>query len=302
MTEPQQHWLPGTTEDLVEDARQLGVQQVSPRLVKDYVEVGLLASPQPRKSTQRGSDPRVFPPEQRRLFSELMKARRHSPLGRVPYRTMMPIVIQMWLTSPLGASVIPVNQARRALRTWAEETGLHSIASRKKSSRAVIEQFAHPTATRNQRRLVEHLLQEGERTKQPRWDLLTEALKDLSSPWRAHARAYGLHGTERRIGPAVTPMSVDVAVAQWRFHWEVNQQLKAESVKAKELLYARELHRRAWAGYQQRRPALMAQAGEQAAYFATPDSTEQQIRKEVGAFTTTLGHVLGVDAGPRVPG
>lgn len=65
-----EEWSAGTAEDLVKDVHDLGVS-IRSRTVTDYVEAGLLAPPLYRKSTQRGSDRRVFPPEQRQLSYEL---------------------------------------------------------------------------------------------------------------------------------------------------------------------------------------------------------------------------------------
>lgn len=112
-------WQPGTAEDLVCDAEALGIEQVSTRMITDWVEVGLLAAPEFQKSTQRGRDHSVFPALQRRLFTELLEARTRSPLMRIPHHTMIPVVLFVWLTSD---TVVPVAQARRALRTYAQTT------------------------------------------------------------------------------------------------------------------------------------------------------------------------------------
>ncbi|WP_406858738.1 hypothetical protein ABZO31_00050 [Streptomyces sp. HUAS MG47] len=78
-------WAEGTSTDLVADAHALGVESASTRMVTSWVEEGLLASPDPREASAHGSDPRVFPPAQRELFTKLLEARERSPLGRVPH-------------------------------------------------------------------------------------------------------------------------------------------------------------------------------------------------------------------------
>lgn len=113
---------PGDTEEVCEDARSLGIK-VSPRTVTDYVEAGLLAPPLHRKTTQRGSDRRIFPPEQRRLFHALNAAKLRSPLARVPHRNVIPVVLYVWC---MNDTVVPDVQARRALRTWAQSVGIRT--------------------------------------------------------------------------------------------------------------------------------------------------------------------------------
>ncbi|MEV7069163.1 hypothetical protein AB0N97_41410 [Streptomyces collinus] len=54
-------WVEGTSADLVADAHALGVMKASPRMVTSWVEDGMLANPEPRKTSAHGSDPRVFP-------------------------------------------------------------------------------------------------------------------------------------------------------------------------------------------------------------------------------------------------
>jgi hypothetical protein len=54
-------WVEGTSADLVADAHALGVMKASPRMVTSWVEDGMLANPEPRKTSAHRSDPRVFP-------------------------------------------------------------------------------------------------------------------------------------------------------------------------------------------------------------------------------------------------
>lgn len=157
MEETQVKWEPGTVDDLVRDAQALGVEQVSARMITDWVEVGLLAAPEFQKSTQRGRDRSLFPASQRRLFTELLEARKRSPLKRIPHHTMIPVVLFVWLTSD---TVVPVEQARRALRTYAQTTGKTNSARRQDNARRIVDQFAHPSATYHQRRTAQLLIGE----------------------------------------------------------------------------------------------------------------------------------------------
>lgn len=174
-------WPAGTADDLVADARELGVR-ASPRFVTDYVEVGLLAPPLFRKTTQRGSDARVFPAEQRRLFFELNRAKLRSPLPRVPFRTMIPVVLHIWCVND---TVVPDVQAQTALRTWAKNTGVRSERRRRDTARKVVAQFAHAQATTGQRRVAEQWIRDGEASLKPNFDNIAHALATVASPWRA---------------------------------------------------------------------------------------------------------------------
>ncbi|MFF2954945.1 hypothetical protein ACFVVU_26805 [Kitasatospora sp. NPDC057965] len=285
MMNGQASWVSGTAEDLVVDARELGVQ-ASPRMITDYVEVGLLAPPQYRKTTQRGSDQRVFPPEQRRLFYELCRAKQRSTLPRVPHRTIIPVVLYMWLTDD---TVIPVEQASRALRTHALATGINAEARRRQSANQVIEQFAHPSATMAQRLRVAQLIRSGEQTQRPDWNALADALAVLASPWRVE----GPPEIVRGLGPPRMPITTDHVIAMWEARWAVTQKLRTESVPAAKLLTARTAARQSWAEYWVDRPALMREAGNLAHIFDIPDDQEQLARQHVTGYLTVLGDVLG---------
>ncbi|MQT05054.1 hypothetical protein [Streptomyces jumonjinensis] len=286
MTDWQDGWPAGTADDLVDDARALGISYTR-RAITDYVEVGLLASPVHRKSTQRGSDARIFPPAQRRLFYELNRARLRSALPRVPRHTMIPIVLFMWCTDD---TVVTDSQARRALRTYARSAGVGSDGRRRETARKVVEQFAHPLATPGQRQVAAAWIRAGEKSRNPRWDPLADALSTVASPWRSR----GLAEIVRGVGPAAAPMTTDQVVAMWELAFEVNQRLAIESVDEAVLRHAREEHRRNWEGYQAVRLDWKAQAGPLADIFEMPDDQEQAARQHVRGFESVLGNTLGL--------
>ncbi|WP_436994040.1 hypothetical protein [Streptomyces sp. enrichment culture] len=286
MTDWREAWPAGTAEDLVEDARSLGIR-ASPRMVTDYVEVGLLAPPLFRKTTQRGSDRRVFPSEQRRLFYELNCAKLRSPLARVPHRTMVPVVLYLWC---LDDTVVTDTQARRALRTYAQNVGISSDPRRRTTARKVVEQFAHPLATVNQRRAAQQWIREGELTRRPNWNAVADALSTIASPWRSH----GLPEIVRGIGPPNAPVTTDHVVAMWELNWQINQQLAEESVNEQVLKRAREEHRSNWREYQSVRTDWESRAGTMRHLFELPDNQEQAARQHVKGFVTVLGNTLGL--------
>ncbi|QNP71525.1 hypothetical protein IAG44_20230 [Streptomyces roseirectus] len=284
MTSWADEWPAGTADALVEDVRSLGAK-VTPRTVTDYVEVGLLSPPLYRKTTQRGSDRRIYPPEQRRLFYELTAAKLRSPIKRVPHRTMIPIILFMWC---MDDTVIPDIQARRALRAWAQNAGINSHPHRRDTAKKVIKQFAHPLATTGQRRIAQQWLLEGESSRKPNFDAIAEALSNIASPWRSR----GVPEIIRGIGPADAPVTTDQVVAMWEFTLQVTQSLALETVPEHVLRRALQEHRQYWQEYQNIRPKWEAQAGDMADIFELPTNQEQAARQRVNGFITVLGNTL----------
>ncbi|WP_329315671.1 hypothetical protein OG723_35745 [Streptomyces sp. NBC_01278] len=281
-------WQPGTAQDLVRDAEALGIEQVSTRMITDWVEVGLLAAPEFQKSTQRGRDHSVFPALQRRLFTELLEARRRSPLKRIPHHTMIPVVLFVWLTSD---TIVPASQARRALRTYAQTTGKTNKTRRQDNARRIVDQFAHPSATYHQRRTAQLLIEEGERTRNPDWGKLHSALTTLCSPWRTA----GLPLLERGIGRPDIPLTVTDSIVISVAVQQVTAWLRAEQVREEDLLEARRLHRIDWAQYEAARSQQQPE-GTTAGFFAIPEGMEARVREQVHAYTGTLAGMLGVIA------
>jgi len=282
-------WVEGTSEDLVADALALGVEKASARMVTDWVEAGLLASPEVRKTTRHGSDPRVFSAEQRRLFTELLRIRERSPLKRVPHRTVVRPVLYLWL---IDDTVVPTEQARRAWRTYARASGLQTASGRLENARKVIGQIAHPEASYRQRRIAQLLLEDGEKTKQPDWGKLTAVLTDLCSPWPAMP---GVPRIERAMGVPEYPVTAQHFLVMWQVHQQVTRRLFTEEIDCGVLDTVRAAHRPQWAAYQShQRPAMQACGGLLAQFATEPATLEGQIKEAVDAFVSTLAGELGL--------
>ena len=112
-------WEPGTAEDLVADAAAFGLA-ITTRMITDWVECGLLAAPAFQKSTQHGSDQRLFSAAQRQLFTDMLQARQRSPHSRIPLDRLAEVIVHIWLDFH---EAVDITQARRALRTWARGAG-----------------------------------------------------------------------------------------------------------------------------------------------------------------------------------
>lgn len=279
MTDWEGDGRPGTAVDLAEDASRLGLK-MSARGVLRHVEVGLLAAPVRRKTTQRGSDKAVFPAEQRRLFYEINRAKIRSPLSKVPHHTLVPVVLNLWLEYD---GVVTDEQARRALRTHALKTGFSSDARRGATVTKVIKQVASPQATRAQLRAATKCLVAGEESRNPKWDTVAEVLYTVANPWRSRGCPI-----EIAFGPPQAPMTTDQMVASWEATWGATRRLEEESVPEQVLRRAREMHREEWAEYVRVRPHLQANAGSRAEAFDLPKDPEVHARQQVSSFVTIL--------------
>ncbi|WP_035844073.1 hypothetical protein [Kitasatospora azatica] len=287
MTDPHDGtWVEGTAAELVADAMALGVEKVSTRMVADWVGDGLLASPGFRKSTRHGSDERVFSPEQRWLFTELLKARQRSSLKRIPHHTLTRMVLYLWLVED---TVVPTEQARRAWRTYARATGRHTGPGRRRLAQRVVEQLAHPEATYRQRRTALLLIEAGEKSKQPDWEKLSPVIAQLASPWLVP----GTPRIERSLGPAWLPGTATQLVGMWWATQQVTELLLNKRIKEPVLDEVRAVFRASWSDYQARRAGMAAASGEYGRMFAPPASAEARIKETVEAFVGELAGVLG---------
>jgi hypothetical protein len=292
MTDWEGGWTPGTAADLAEDAMRLGMR-MSARGVLRHVEVGLLAPPVRRKTTQRGSDMAVFPPTQRRLFYEINKSKIRSPLAKVPHHTMVPVVLKVWLEYD---GVVTDGQARRALRTHALKTGFSSGPRRSNTVAQVIGQVASPQATGAQLQAAKMCLVAGERSRDPDWDIVAEVLYSVANPWRSRGCPI-----EIAFGPPQAPMTTDQMVASWESTWSTTQRLQSESVPEPLLRRVRDIHREDWAEYLRLRPQLQTNAGSRTGMFTLAEDPEVLARQQVNGFVSSLAGDLGLirDAAQR---
>ncbi|WP_455355370.1 hypothetical protein [Streptomyces sp. SYSU K217416] len=278
----------GTSADLVADALAMGVK-ASPRMVTSWVEDGMLANPEPRKTSAHGSDPRIFPPEQRELFTRLLGARERSPLGRIPQRSLIRVVLYLWL---INDTIVLTPQARRAWRTHARATGQTTAGRRSQNARTIVGQLAHPSATLKQRRAAQLVIEESERTGRIDIDRLTPVLTGLYSPWSVMP---GMPRIERALPGPFGPVSVQHHIAIWKARQQTIRRLRHEEIDETELDRVRADYRPMWADYQVRRPDMATiGAGEFAAYFAEPDTMEGRAIEAVDAFVGTLAGELGL--------
>ncbi|MFF3457860.1 hypothetical protein ACFYXH_26760 [Streptomyces sp. NPDC002730] len=287
MTSPEaETWEPATAEDLVADALALGVPKASPRMITDWTEHGLLGSPAFQKSTRHGSDARLYSPDQRRLFTEMLKARLRSPLARVPHHTLIRPVLHMWLIDDV---VIPDSQARRAWRTWARSAGKNTAAKRSEIARKLVDQVAHPAAPYHQRRKAQLLIEQGEKARSPEWGKLYSALTEVCSPWPSPAG----QRIERAVEGPDFPVGIREVVSNMMLRQKVTRRLGNEEVSEPLLVEARAEHRRGRQWYEASRSYFQERAVNPET-FAEPSDLEAQVIEQVDAFIQPLGHQLGL--------
>jgi hypothetical protein len=285
-------WEPGTIEDLIADAAEIG-EHFTPRSINDWVEAGLLAAPFFQKSSRHGSDPRLFSAEQRRMFTELLLARGRSPHKRIRQDRLVEAALYMWLADN---TIVTDQQARRALRTYSHGMGHLTAQARTEAARALVDQIARADANAGQRRLAERLIVEAEksayatRLAQPAdQERLYAVLLDLT-----HSVDLRLAGFERGLGPPVAPYALAQLFGKWMATLRMSVVLASEQVPEHELAEARAEHVREWARYQNiQRPRLYEQTrGDR--MFAPPADAEDAMRESLRDFILLLAGRTGV--------
>jgi hypothetical protein len=302
-------WEPGTAEDLVADADAFGLA-ITTRMITDWVECGLLAAPAFQKSTQHGSDQRLFSAAQRRLFTDMLQARQRSPHSRIPLDRLAEVIVHVWLDFH---EAVDITQARRALRTWARGAGRAAADRRAAASRAVLAQVAHPQASVKARRAALAAIQVAEiaghdaasaQALPPKqreaagatldavdWEQVYSTLITVSLP----ATALPAQGIERGYGLPEMPFGLDDMLAMWISDLRVTIRLAAEQVSDKDLLAARLQHRVQWQDYQAARFGWHARSMDPT-LFAPPTDFDDYSRQYVKGFKTVLARRVGTRA------
>lgn len=277
-------WVEGTSADLVADALALGVK-ASTRMVTDWVSDGLLANPEPRKTSAHGSDPRVFPPEQRKLFTLLLLAREHnSQQRRFTHRSLIRGVLYLWL---IDDTTVLTPQARRAWRSYARAMGRATAATRGAYARRIVDQLAHPAATKKQRHVARLVIEECELTWRIDFDRLTSVLTELVSPWPPLP---GVPRIERALpGPCGRPATVQHFIALYQAKLQMYRRLRHEEIDESVLDRMRAVHRLQQPIHQAHVAAALAANGAEELAEQLGEPTE-----EVDGFVVTLAVELGL--------
>jgi hypothetical protein len=144
---------PGTTEDLLADARAARFPATE-RMITDWIGLGLLDHPTRQSlGRHRGSAKALYSPNQRQLFVALLDQRNRTTDGQRNVRrvvTLTNIPVWLWLTA--GDSYVPRRQVRIAMRTFTNAFFRVSETRGNHSARELLDQIAHPNARPRDRR------------------------------------------------------------------------------------------------------------------------------------------------------
>jgi hypothetical protein len=174
-----------TATDLVDAARAAGHDRVSPRLVVDWVGLGLLDRPE-RHGLGRGKgSTATWPDEQRQLFLALLGLRDQG--AKIPPLCNVPV----WLWLTWGDGYVPLEQTRRAMQTWAKAVGDPSAGRARAGVQALLQDWGDPRARRADRRALETAILPMVRTGQVNEAVLRPLVERVFDPT----------GTGRRGGP-----------------------------------------------------------------------------------------------------
>ncbi len=266
---------PGTTDELLADARAAG-HVVTGRLVTDWVQRGLLDSPQRRGAGRgRGSTKGVFSGHQRELFATLLQHR--SQERRVSALAVIPVALWLYW----GEEYVPLRQVRKALVTWLEAYSLPTRDRADRLARELLAQLDHPDASDTARRRFTRLV--GAAIYDRRLD--EPALHD------AMTAVFDPHHEGRRLGPPGARLNPDVVLTtSLRYAVAIDAVLR-NAVDDDAFGQARQRHLEGLAEYLQRQPQLAADAGTLAGMFTGP-SFQVLVSSVCRNLLTALGFVL----------
>ena len=244
---------PGTIEDLVADARRSGYH-ATPRLVRDWTEVGLLDHPRRRPAGKsHGSRPALYSANQRMLFLTLLSKR--GPESRL-LRTLARIPIGLWLY--WGDDYVPPRQARRAFMTWLGDPRLSRQKARDAAG-ALLGQLDNPRATPTARRELVKVVAEIAYSMHADYDQLDVAVRAVFEPDHRQIR--------RAVGHPAAPITTDAVTRLIRARLQAAAWLVAGHVTDEEFNRARQNHLMAFAEYTRQQPELATSAVSNAANF-----------------------------------
>ena len=163
-----------TRQDLV-DLAAGDERPITPRLISDWVAIGLLDKGTPRGRGRGKGKSYLWPANQAELLRLLLDKRAEA--GRP---TLCNIPVALWLL--WGDLYAPLRQVRRALRTWADGWATVSGGRADQAARNVLERFDHPDADPRDRTRVSELVAKAAYTGEFDQSGLGVALRRLADP------------------------------------------------------------------------------------------------------------------------
>jgi hypothetical protein len=124
----------------------------SERLVRRWVQLGLLDRPVVRGLGRGRGVVATWPESQKNLFVVLARYRD----GGVPIDRLCRIPVWLWLR--WGDEHVPLRQVRRALQTWVESTSTPTWSASETAAKGVVSQLAAPGTRRSVRKRLQHAI------------------------------------------------------------------------------------------------------------------------------------------------
>lgn len=265
---------PGAIDDLITDAEAAG-HQASPRLITDWVSLGLLDKPARRSLGQgRGSNKALYSGNQRKLLLVLLNHRKNvrsmATIAKVP--------VALWVY--YGDDYVPLRQARRAIRTWLGDYR----ASRERAewaAREMLGQLDNPAATpkacKHLRQVLAHIAYTGELDLTVLEDAITEVFEPQISPLR------------RAIGPPGAFLTADIVITLMQARLTAARIVKNGQVSDKQLQLARQVQIAERAAYDVLQPQLSDQAGSALTGLFKPVTFEEKVNACCVDLLTLIG-------------
>jgi hypothetical protein len=265
---------PGTINDLVADAAGVGYQ-VTPRLIRDWSEVGLLDYPRHRPAGRgHGSRHALYPATQRKLFLTLLDKRKEATSIRSLARS------PVWFWLYFGDSYIPLRQARRAFMTWLGDPRV-SLRVARATAREILGRYDNPDATQVARTELVEVLTRGAYEGHLDGERLSHAVREVFEPGYGQVR--------RAVGPAAAPITSDTLLTLIRARLVATERLNADKVSDEEFGQARQAHLLHDMDYAVRQPQLAADAPEHLRNFYQPVTWESRLNGCCSHLWTVIG-------------
>jgi hypothetical protein len=263
---------PGTIQDLVADAAAAG-HKITPRLIRDWAEHGLLDYPKKRSAGKgHGSAPALYSASQRNLLLTLLH---HRPRNHISSLARIPVAIWIYW----GDGYVPLRQARRALMTWLGDARASKQRARD-AARAILGQIDNPQATTGARRELLDVLTDAGWTGRPDFPRMERAIRAVFEP--------GANQIRRAIGHPAAPMVTDSMIGVMKARLTAATELRSGRVGDEALIQAREAHVFAYAEYAAKQPILAATAPGMPQLYE-PVTAEDTLSNCCGHLLSTIG-------------
>jgi hypothetical protein len=273
----------GTIDDLVRDADMAG-HKITPRLIRDWTEHGLLDKPQKRPAGKgHGSVPALYPANQRNLLLTLLH---HRPGNSISSLARIPVAIWMYW----GDEWVPLRQARRALirylgdpasSTYAKDAKRATKERARAVAQAILGQLDNPAATPRARRELLAAVTDAAYTGEPDLERLDHAYRDVFEP--------GADTIRKATGHPSAPFTIDAMIGLTEARLAAVNALTAGKVTDEALTSARDAHVFAYAEYATKQHLLAATEPAGTRHLYDPVTAEDTLSNCCGHLLTAIG-------------